>query len=89
MQRQRYRFHSATVSLTGAAVKLSVTIQGFSPIAAHRRPDAVVVPRHGSEIADDESHVGRILRPSQERDDTPFIITAIPYREKIHRTSSA
>jgi len=77
MQRQGNRFHTAPVSLAAAAVKWSVAIQGFSPIAVHGCPDAIVVPRHGSEIADEESHVIKILCPSQERDDTPFTIAAI------------
>src|SRR5271157_3463322 len=77
MQRDWNGFHTAAVSLATAAVKWSVAIQGFCPIAAHGRPDAIVVPRHWSEIADEESHVGRILSVSQERDDTPFKIAAI------------
>jgi hypothetical protein len=77
MQRQGNRFHAAAVPLAAAAVKFSVAIQGFSPVAVHGRPDAIVLPNHGSEIADEESHVGGVLCPPQERDDTPFPIAAI------------
>ncbi len=77
MQRHGNRLDTAHVSLAATAVKLSIAIQDFSPIAVHGCPNAIVVPRHESEIADDESHVGRILRPSKERDDTSFKIAAI------------
>ena len=77
MQRQGDRFHPPAVSLAAAAVKQNVAIQSFSPSAVHGRPDAIAVPRHGSEIADEESHVGMIPRPSEERDDTPFKIAAV------------
>src|SRR5208282_2263835 len=77
VQRQGNRFYPAAVSQAASAVKQSVAVQDFSPFAVHGRPDAIVVPRHGSEIADEESHVVMILGPSQEGDDTPFPIAAI------------
>jgi hypothetical protein len=77
VQRQGNRFHATAIPLAAAAVKWSVAIQGFSPIAVHGRPDAIILPNHGSEIADEETHVIRILCPSQERDYTPFTVAAI------------
>jgi hypothetical protein len=77
MQRQGNRFHPATVPLAAAAVEFSVAIQGFSPIAVHGCTDAIVVSNHGSKIADEESHLIRILCPPEERDDAPFTIAAV------------
>jgi hypothetical protein len=77
MRPQGSRVHAAAVSQAAAAVKQSVAVQNFSPLAVYGHADAIVVPGHGSEIADEESHVGRILGPPQEGDDTLFPIAAI------------
>ena len=61
MQRHCGGFHAAVVALTAATVKDSVAVQDFLPAAIHGTTDAIVVARHGSKVADEESGVGRVL----------------------------
>ena len=88
MQGQGSSFHTAAVTLAAAAIEWSIAIQGLCPITAYWGPDPVVVPGHRREIADEESCVVRILRPSEEGDDTPCRVAAThqlePGRFEIH-----
>ena len=64
MQRHCGGFHAAVVALTTATVKESVAVQDFLPRAIQGRADAIVVARHRSEVADEESRVGRVFGAS-------------------------
>ena len=53
MERHCSGFHAAVVALTAATVKENVAAQDFLPGTVHERTDAIVVARHGCEVADE------------------------------------
>ena len=53
MERHCGGFHAAVVALTTATVEESVAVQDFLPGTVYERTDAIVVARHGSEVADE------------------------------------
>ena len=57
MNGQGSRVRAARIALPAAAVERRIAVQHLLPVAAKRNTDAIVVARHGGEVADKQRNV--------------------------------
>src|SRR5215469_3858710 len=68
---------SAAIAEIAAAVVAAVAVQQFAPVSARRNSDAIVLPGHGSEAADDQHDIPGILSPAQKGNHAGVGIVAV------------
>src|ERR1700704_3205712 len=68
---------AAGVALAAAAVFLGVAVEDFVPAAGKGDADAIIDPRHRSEIGNDKHLVVRGLAFAEEAEDAFFVIVGI------------
>src|SRR5260221_11795887 len=77
------RINAAVFAHAAAAIHRGIGVEELAPVAAARHAEAVVFPRHGSEVADHQDRRRALVALAQERDDALLPVAALHPAEAV------
>jgi hypothetical protein len=77
MNRKRDCSQTAEIALVTASIHGSIAVQDLLPETCERDPNAVVVPWHGREVADEKRRIFRAFSAPNKADNASLIVCAV------------